>query len=259
MLIGNLEKDTEVTIHVTDGVKAVQVSSLVLELSKTDLQECMVAARRMDYQSFIGIQAIRVGERIVSFSSENITCTITALKDNKPYSWKNVKIVKLSLPEQGTIHMVLSDDDMRSFNRRNEYRLFLGREGICRFGEGTEFKNIFIKDISCSGLGMMISKSADLDISVGMRIEVQFVEPGSDGNSHKFTLSGKIVRYVAMGNDRELIGCKLSGRHPELEKMIYEKQRQTMTTSHKPQVKRETTKNLVREFTALAAQNSQEP
>ena len=108
MLIGNLEKDTEVTIHVTDGVKAVQLSSQVLELSKTDLQECMVAARRMDYQSFIGIQAIRVGERIVSFSSENITCTITALKDNKPYSWKNV-VISASSPSSLSSAVGLSD------------------------------------------------------------------------------------------------------------------------------------------------------
>ena len=130
MLIGNLDKDTEVTIHVTDGIKAVQLNSQVLDLSKTDRQAGMEAAKKMDYQSFIGIKAIRVGDRFVSFSSENITCTITALKNNKPYSWKNVKIVRQTLPEQGTIHMVLSNDDMGSFNRRNEYRLILGQEGI---------------------------------------------------------------------------------------------------------------------------------
>ena len=33
MLIGDLEKDTTVTIHVTDGIKAVQLNSQVLELS----------------------------------------------------------------------------------------------------------------------------------------------------------------------------------------------------------------------------------
>ncbi len=258
MLIGNLDKDTEVTIHVTDGIKAVQLNSQVLDLSKTDRQAGMEAAKKMDYQSFIGIKAIRVGDRFVSFSSENITCTITALKNNKPYSWKNVKIVRQTLPEQGTIHMVLSNDDMGSFNRRNEYRLFLGQEGICRFGDSTEFRNIIIKDISCSGLGLIVGKSDHIEMQSGMEIEVQFVEQSSDGNSRKYTLNGKIVRYVAMGNDRELVGCKLSGRHPELEKMIYEKQRQTMTTSHKPQVKRGTTKELARDLAALSAQDPKE-
>lgn len=258
MLIGDLEKDTMVTIHVTDGIKAVQLNSQVLELSKADHDVCLETAKKMQYQSFIGIRAIKAGERIVSFSSENITCTLTALKRNKPYSWKEVKIVRLHLPEQGTIHMVLSSDDMGTFNRRNEYRLFLGCQGICRFGAGGEPQNVIIKDISCSGLGMIISKSDKVEISAGMEVEIQFLEQGDGETRQKFILNGNIVRYVSMGNDRELVGCKLSGRHPELEKMIYEKQRKSMTTVHKPQVKKESTRALAKEFAALAAQNSKE-
>lgn len=257
MLIGDLEKDTEVTIHVTDGSKAVQLNSQVLELSKPDQQACIEAARKLNYQSYIVIRAIRVGERVVSFSSENITCSVTALKNNKPYSWKAVKIARLALPEQGTVHVVFSNDDMRSFNRRNEYRLFLGREGLCRFGDSKETKNVLIKDISCSGLGLIVGKSDNIEISAGMEIEVQFSEPGSEGERRIYSLNGKIVRYVAMGNDKELVGCKLSGRHPELEKMIYEKQRQSMTTGHKPQVKRGTTKELVKELQALTEQQAE--
>lgn len=256
MLIGDLEKDTTVTIHVTDGTKAVQLSSQVLELSKTDQQACLDVARKLDYQSCIGIKAIMAGDRLVSFSSENISCTVTALKNNKPYSWKNVKIARMTLPEQGLIHLVLSSDDMGTFNRRNEYRLFLGREGICRFGDNPQPHNVMIKDISCSGLGMIINKSDKIEISSGMEVEIQFLERGSDDNNQKFTLKGKIVRYVSMGNDKELVGCRLAGRHPELEKMIYEKQRKSMTTDHKPQVKRESTRTLAKELAALAAQNS---
>lgn len=258
MLIGNLNHDTTVTIHVTDGVKAVQLNSQVVELSKADQQVCMGEAKKLDYQSFIGIKVIKAGDRIVNFSSENVTCSITALKDNKPYSWNGVKIVALSLPEQGTIHMVLSNDDTKSFNRRNEYRLFLGQEGSCRFGDSKESKKVMIKDISCSGLGMIINKSDNIEISVGMEIEVQFLVPGSDGTGQKYTLNGKIVRYVAMGNGKELVGCKLPGRHPELEKMIYEKQRKNMTTDHKIQVKRESTRNLAKQLAELTGQNSEE-
>lgn len=259
MQIGDLEKDTTVTIRVTDGVKAVQLNSQVLELGKEDQKVCAELAKRLHYQSFLGIEAIKAGDRIVSFSSENITCTLTALTNNKPYSWKEVKIVKLTLPEQGTIHMVLSDDDVKTFNRRNEYRLFLGQEGVCLFGGSNESRKVFIKDISCSGLGMVINKSDNIEINVGMPMEVQFTSQGSDGTQQTYTVSGQIVRYVAMGNDRELVGCKLSGRYPELEKMIYEKQRQSMTTNYKIQVKRETAKSLAESFAALSQQDTEEP
>ena len=155
--------------------------------------------------------------------------------------------------------MVLSSDDVKPFNRRNEFRLFLGAEGICRFGDSNEPKNVMIKDISCSGLGMMISKSDNIEIKVGMKIQVQFLEPGNDGNRKMFTLTGKIVRYIAMSNNMEMIGCKLSGRNPELEKMIYEKQRQSMTTDYRLQVKRESTKSLAKGLAALYGQDTEEP
>ncbi|MDD6290851.1 MAG: PilZ domain-containing protein [Lachnospiraceae bacterium] len=258
MLIGNLDHDTKVTIYVTDGIKAVQLTSQVLYLSKTDYLVCMEKAKNLDYQSFIGIKVIKAGERIVNFSSENITCTITALKNYKPYSWDNVKIVRLTLPEQGTIHMVLSNDDRKTFNRRNEYRLFLGEEGICRFGDSNAPKNVMIKDVSCSGVGIMINKSDDIEIKAGMKIEVEFSQTRKDGNRQTFMLTGKIVRYIAMNNNMEMIGCKLSGRNQELVKMIYEKQRQNMTTDYKLQVKKESTKSLVKGFEALYGQNPEE-
>lgn len=259
MRIGELEKDTTVTIHVTDGVKAVQLDSQVLDLGKEDQKICLETAKKLRFQSFLGIQAIMAGDRVVSFSSDKITCTVTALYKNKPYSWKEVKIVKQALPELGTIHMALSNDDVKSFNRRNEYRLFLGQEGSCRFGDSNELKKIFIKDISCSGMGIMINKSDDIEINVGMRIEAQFLSPGSDGNPQTYSVHGKIVRYVSMGNGRELVGCKLSGLYPELEKMIYERQRQSMTTDYKLQVKKESTKSLAEGFAALYQQDTEEP
>ena len=62
MLIGDLEKDTTVTIHVTDGTKAVQLNSQVLELTKTDHQVCLETAQKLHYRSFVGIQAIKSGD-----------------------------------------------------------------------------------------------------------------------------------------------------------------------------------------------------
>lgn len=257
MLIGDLDKDTEVTIRVTDGEKAVQFNSPVLELSEADHQACLKEVKKLGYQSFVGIQVIKAGDRFVNFSSDKITCTVTALKNNKPYSWKEVKIERLTLPEKGNIHVVLSNDDVRTFNRRSEYRLFLGQEGICRFGDSKEPKNVVVKDISCSGLGMIIAKSDDLEITVGMQIEVQFLEMGADGNRQKYIVNGRVMRYVSLGNNRELIGCKLLGRNPELEKMIYAKQRQNMTVNHRPQIKKGSNRDLARDLAALCGQQSE--
>ncbi len=257
MLIGELDKNTTVTIHVTDGEKAVQLNSQVLELSEQDREVCLKATRKLDYRSYIAIQVIKAGDRFVNFSSDRITCTVTALKNNKPFSWKEVQIERVVLPEKGNVNIVFSNDDVKTFNRRNEYRLFLGKEGVCRFGDSTDMRNIVVKDISCSGLGMIINKTDDISISVGMRIEAHFMEVGEDGNAKAFVVTGQIVRFVSLGNNRELIGCKLAGRNQELEKMIYAKQRQNMTVNHTPRIKKESNWMLAKELEALSKEQSE--
>ena len=147
MLIGELDKNTTVTIHVTDGEKAVQLNSQVLELSEQDREVCLKATRKLDYRSYIAIQVIKAGDRFVNFSSDRITCTVTALKNNKPFSWKEVQIERVVLPEKGNVNIVFSNDDVKTFNRRNEYRLFLGKEGVCRFGDSTDMRNIDRKSV----------------------------------------------------------------------------------------------------------------
>ena len=258
MYIGDLKKDTAVTLYVTDGVKAVQLESCVISVSESDNKVCSSVARKLGFKSFVSIKPIIVNNTIVSFSSEKISISMTAIDGRKPYTWKDVQVVKVSLQEYGSIHIILSDIDAKTFNRRNEYRLFLGVDGICKFGNAYEFKNVLIKDISCSGLGMLINKSNGIKPNVGMEVTVQFELIDNDGTSKKYTLRGTVVRYLTTGNNEQLIGCKLIGQNPEIEKMIYERQRKNMTTGNKPQIQKVLTRDLVRDLQALASENTDE-
>lgn len=236
MLIGDLDKNTIINVNVTDGEKSVQINSAVLDLSAEDYNFCKKAASQFNFESFVAVDLMKEGDKVINFLSARVICILTALKDSRPYSWNNVKILRLKLPEHGDCHIILSNNDMDTFNRRKEYRLWLGYDGLCKFGDSKVPKNVFIKDVSCSGVGLIINDELSELIEVGKFIEVQFYdstynEVAKDYFNKLFTLHGKIVRFIAMNNNRVLVGCKLLEKYDALDKMIYEKQRIKMNTN----------------------------
>lgn len=258
MLIGKLEVGTAATIHVTDGLKAVQLNSKVIAVTDSDKKLCEALVKKQGYKSYICLKAITANNRVVSFTSENITCTITALSGKKPYSWKGVTIQNVILSEHVIVHIVMSNDDVKTFNRRREFRLFLGVDGECVFGNDRHAKNVLIKDVSCTGLGMLVPKDGTDDIIVGMPVKMQFCDCASGDSLQKYSLEGKIVRFLSTGSTKKLVGCKLIGRNPELEKLIYAKQRQNMAASGNLQVKHGLMRDVAKELKALNEQDKSE-
>lgn len=251
MLIQDLEIGSTVTIHVTDGDRAVQLSSTTIDLNKVDHKICKDAAKNYGYDAFACIQAVKARNCIVNFTGDNITCSITALKNKKPYLWKQVEITKVKLSEYGTVHLIMSNDDVKTFNRRGEFRLFLGQPGTCILGADHIAKSVFIKDISCSGIGMLFNKK-DMDaVDINMHVKVHFSEVNDSEVSESFELNAKIVQYLATGEDKVLVGCRIFGKNSALEKLIYQKQRQNMRVNNKIQTKRALTRELKREMEAI--------
>lgn len=237
MLIGDLDKNTIINVNVTDGEKSVQINSEVLDLSAEDYNFCKKAASQFNFESFVAVDLMKEGNKVINFLSARVICILTALKDERPYSWNNVKILRLKLPEHGDCHIILSNSDMDTFNRRKEYRLWLGYDGLCKFGDSQVPKSVMVKDVSCSGVGIIISDELVDLVEVGKPVVIQFYdsvysEAAKEYKNKLYTLNAKIVRYIAMNNNRVLVGCRLIERLDALEKMIYEKQRIKMTVNH---------------------------
>ena len=237
MLIGDLDKNTVINVNVTDGEKSVQINSEVLELSEEDYNFCKKASTQFHFESFVVVDLMKEGDKVINFLSARVICILTALKDERPYSWNNVKILRLKLLEHGDCHIILSNSDMDTFNRRKEYRLWLGYDGLCKFGDSQVSKSVMVKDVSCSGVGIIISDELAELVEVGKPVVIQFYdsvysEAAKEYKNKLYTLNAKIVRYIAMNNNRVLVGCRLIERLDVLEKMIYEKQRIKMTVNH---------------------------
>ena len=153
--------------------KSVRMESKVLSVSLEDRLFIEKAVQSLNKEVFCVLDLITEGKAVINFLSVRVKCTLTALIDDKPYSWNDVKISKLKLPDTGSCHIVLCDD-VNTFNRRGEYRQWLGYDALCKFGDSKVAKDILLRDLSPSGVGFLCS--TDLPVELGLRLNIQFYE-----------------------------------------------------------------------------------
>ena len=153
MLIGELILDTPLSITVTGDDKMAVFDSKVIELTDDDIIYIKNILEQINYRSFVAMELVTEDDMAISFLSPNVSCKLTAQHNDKPYLWKNVKIVRLKLPDTGYAHVVFCNDDVNSFNRRMEYRLWLDTDVLFKINDSNVSHRGILKDISNTGAG----------------------------------------------------------------------------------------------------------
>lgn len=241
MRLNNLDVGTIVTINATDYEKSVRMESEVLSVSLEDRLFIEKAVQSLNKEVFCVLDLITEGKAVINFLSVRVKCTLTALIDDKPYSWNDVKILKLKLPDTGSCHIVLCDDDVDTFNRRGEYRQWLGYDAFCKFGDSQVAKDVLLRDLSPSGVGLLCS--TELPVELGSKLNIQFYEETKSNISGEYvsklyTINAVIVRYVSTNNNKLLVGCKLDKEYEEINKLIFSKQGRLLATAKRDAYKR---------------------
>lgn len=241
MRLNNLEVGTIVTINATDYEKSVRMESEILDISPEDRLFIEKAVKGLNKEVFCVLDLITEGKAVINFLSVRVKCTLTALINDKPYSWNDVKILKLNLPNRGSCHIVLCDDDVDTFNRRGEYRQWLGYDALCKFGDSQVAKDVQLRDLSPSGVGLLCS--TELPVELGLKVNIQFRDEFKSSVSGEYvsklyTINAIIVRYAPTNNNKLLVGCKLDREYEEITKLIYSKQGKLLATAKRNSYKR---------------------
>lgn len=241
MRLNNLEVGTIVTINATDYEKSVRMESEILDISPEDRLFVEKAIKSLNKEVFCVLDLITEGKAVINFLSVRVKCTLTALINDKPYSWNDVKILKLNLPNRGSCHIVLCDDDVDTFNRRGEYRQWLGYDALCKFGDSRVAKDVQLRDLSPSGVGLLCS--TELPVELGLKVNIQFRDEFKSSVSGEYvsklyTINAIIVRYVPTNNNKLLVGCKLDKEYEEITKLIFSKQGRLLATAKRNSYKR---------------------
>ena len=217
--------DSIVSLTARKGTKAYRFESSVLELSE---QEDVDYAGSLS-GDFIIIEPIRVDDKIVKFVTEGISYYFIGNHKGKPYLFENISIEKIELPSYGVAHLLRADKEGRRFNRRDNFRVWLGQH--CNIAlRGTKAQHdAMVKDISNTGIGLIVKK--EYEVNIGDTIEVQFNIEKYNGQREDYqftlhTLKGEIVRIVENNEKVNLVGCKITEGGEEVEKFVAMKQRE---------------------------------
>lgn len=251
MKINALEVGTIVTINATDFEKSIRMESEVLSVSDEDKTFVTEAVKGMHKEAFCILDLITEENIPINFISVRVKCIMTALINEKPYSWEDVKILKLKLPQAGSCHIVLCDNDVDTFNRRGEYRQWLGYDALCKFGDSKVAKDVLLRDLSPSGVGLLCS--TELPVELGLKVNIQFHEEFKSSVSGEYvsklyTINAVIVRYVSTNNNKLLVGCKLDKEYEEITKLIFSKQGKLLATAKRDTYKRDRNALLAQEL-----------
>lgn len=225
MYIKELESGTGINIEASNGFKTLTFETKVAcPKDEDDLNRLEEVKKVKPYVKFTVLDPIRREDKLVNFVSEYVTSNLVAIVEgNKPFIWRNVSIVNMRLPKYGSVHIVFSVREAVSYNRRQHYRLTLDREGVIRIRTADHEKvyNVFVKDISESGVGFSIKGTQGLERGSGCIVE--FSDSGQD-----FRIDVVVIRVQDNGNDRYTMGCKIRQRSAMVAKFINQKQKDRM-------------------------------
>lgn len=171
------------------------------------------------YESFVKLECIYIKNQALNFENSNILVDILfCRKDSSPILWKKCKLQNNYKPNR--CYVLSGNLTGNVVNRRQDYRLDLQRLVIGQVKENTPSVKIILNDISASGMSVIVpietTPKVDDFISVFL----------SDERFNKsFRIHGKIVRIQQMDDKRMICGCIFKKQSKELEKYIYDVQR----------------------------------
>lgn len=225
MKINELEPGRKFTLEASDEERHMQLKGTIANVTAEKDLNLIKQVRKAYQETFFCIaDPIHEDNMLLNFESEKVSCNmIVILEGDKPYGWNNVKILNLRLPVYGSIHVITTKADAASYNRRQNYRVFIGSEGTVTEDGSEETRSVLVKDVSASGIGL-IAKSGET-YERGDLITVSFKAPEAE---EEFHLKAVVVRKEDMDDGRCNIGCILKSHSDVVARFVYSKQKKKM-------------------------------
>ncbi|MBQ4282830.1 MAG: PilZ domain-containing protein [Lachnospira sp.] len=169
----------------------------------------------------IFIEAVKVNDKVVGFSSANVAIDLYNVRAEKPpMIWKRVACTTVTVGGKVQYYIVASGEGYES-NRREAFRLFVGIAGIAQLGVNKKAVDVIVKDVSETGFSFV----SEYDMGEIINSPVRLVFEDMDRN---YSLMGIVVRKVIIAERKIVYGCKLSVENFELVRYINFKQRQQL-------------------------------
>lgn len=202
-----------------------QKVTLMVNVSGQNLEFETTVQESYPKKRYILLDPIMSGDKAVSFKGKNIIIhLIVTIGNDKPHLFQNVPVL-LQKKSDGTLcYQVASLADSVLYNRRENFRCFVGLDTSVQGGADRSVHPAVIRDISYTGFAVICDAGTNFDtrhvIHAILRDRIE-----ETGENYSFHLYGTIARIQEMNNGRVLYGCRLNDRVPGLDKYIMAKER----------------------------------
>lgn len=225
LMITELLPGSIISLTARKGNRSYRFESFVLELSE---QADIDFAGKLENEPLL-IEPIKVDDKLVRFDKEGINYYFIGNHKGKPYLFESVYVDKINLPVYGVVHSLRASKEGRRFNRRDNFRVWLGQ--FCHIAlRGTKAQHdAMVKDISNTGVGLIIKKEYELNIGDAVEVQFNFEKYNEQKEDYQFTLhtlKGEVVRIVDQNEKVNLVGCKITEGREAVERFVAMKQRE---------------------------------
>lgn len=203
--LSDLETGTEVRLN------------LLIDNQRFDFDTVIQHKNRRD----VFLEPIRKGEKLLNVQGDNIALDIMYMRpEGKPILWKNMKLECVRYKRE-IYYCAKSDQVGEEYNRRGEFRLYVGEEFPAMNGTERRAHHVILKDLSSSGFAF-ISEYELKDVGHAL-IRIKYIGELKE-KVCEIALLGRIVRTMELEDGRILYGCALVKKNDAIGHYIYRKQ-----------------------------------
>ena len=178
-------------------------------------------------------EAIYFNDKILTFRGTNIIVDVLVnLPDEKPQLFKNVTIKLVRKPDNSLCYNLLTIAESKTYNRRQNFRCFIGLPISFRFGTNRAARDAILRDISNTGFAIVCDEELDIDTNQVIHVLLNDrIEETAE--NYSFHLYGLISRIQELENGKHVYGCRFNNRIPGLESYIVKKERLSIQNRNK--------------------------
>jgi len=212
MFIDEIATGTEVQLHITIGTQTLDLNTTVREGNSRT-------------HSIVTDVIVRDG-KVVNISGKNVLVDVIFIpSEGLPRIFRNAKVAVFKDKDKYS-YRITSLIQAVGLNRRESYRVYIGKDITLQCGSNKKTIDAVLKDISSSGVAFTLNSGDDSGFEMGQIVHTVLndnLEEINENNS--FQIYAIIVRKEELDNGKVIYGCLLNSRMPGLDKYIMTKER----------------------------------
>lgn len=169
--------------------------------------------------------AVFHGNKPISFKGKGVILDVlVAVADEKPRLFKNVSSTLLRKSDDTFCYSLTTLADSIPYNRRGNFRCYIGIETSIRFGSNSAAHPAIIRDVSSTGFAVVCD--SDVKFRPGQLLHAVLDDQIEEyQEKYFFHLYGLVARIQELENGKTVYGCRLNNKVIGLEDYIIKKER----------------------------------